>query len=152
VQDRPCYAHGIHSSLTHNIPSCHELECTFPKSLAHLTTTPYACECSGEIKRCNADGFNGISGMGDGSVAAALEPRPTDLTHLRERYTEASPLRHPIAAIAGCQLVRTHGNSAMPVWGEIIEREMKERKIGWPHATTIQRERPIVESVMTLQQ
>jgi hypothetical protein len=27
---------------------------------------------------------------------------------------------------------RAHGNCAMPVWGEIIEREMKERKIGWP--------------------
>jgi hypothetical protein len=39
----------------------------------------------------------------------------------------------------------------MPVWGEIIEREMKERKIGWPHATTIQRVRLIAEYVMTLQ-
>jgi hypothetical protein len=39
----------------------------------------------------------------------------------------------------------------MPVWGEIIEREMKERKIGWPQATTLQRERLIAEYVMTLQ-
>jgi mono/diheme cytochrome c family protein len=73
---------------------------------------------------------HGNSGMGDGPVAAALEPRPADLTHLRERYGEASPLRQTIAAIDGRQPVRAHGNSAMPVWGEIIEREMKERKIG----------------------
>jgi hypothetical protein len=63
--------------------------------------------------------------MGDGPVAAALEPRPADLTRLRERYGEASPLRRTIAAIDGRQAVRAHGNSAMPVWGEIIEREMK---------------------------
>jgi mono/diheme cytochrome c family protein len=94
---------------------------------------------------------HGNSGMGDGPVAAALEPRPADLTHLRERYGEASPLRQTIAAIDGRQPVRAHGNSAMPVWGEIIEREMKERKIGWPQATTIQRERLIAEYIMTLQ-
>jgi mono/diheme cytochrome c family protein len=94
---------------------------------------------------------HGNSGTGDGPVAAALEPRPADLTRLRERYGEASPLRQTIAAIDGRQPVRAHGNSAMPVWGEIIEREMKERKIGWPQATTIQRERLIAEYVMTLQ-
>lgn len=94
---------------------------------------------------------HGISGMGDGPVAAALEPHPADLTRLRERYGEASPLRPTIAAIDGRQPVRAHGTSAMPVWGEVIEREMKERKIGWPHATTIQRERLIAEYVMTLQ-
>jgi mono/diheme cytochrome c family protein len=94
---------------------------------------------------------HGIAGMGDGPAAAALEPRPADLTRLSERYGEASPLRQTIAAIDGRQPVRAHGNSAMPVWGEIIEREMKERKIGWPHATTIQRVRLIAEYVMTLQ-
>jgi mono/diheme cytochrome c family protein len=94
---------------------------------------------------------HGISGMGDGPVAAALAPRPADLTRLRERYGEPSPLRQTIAAIDGRQLVRAHGHSAMPVWGEIIEREMQERRIGWPHATTIQRERLIAEYVMTLQ-
>jgi len=44
---------------------------------------------------------HGISGMADGPVAAALEPRPADLTRLRERYGEASPLRHTIIAIMG---------------------------------------------------
>jgi hypothetical protein len=56
-----------------------------------------------------------------------------------------------MAAIDGRQPVRAHGNSAMPVWGEVIERQMRERKIGWPQATTIQRERLIAEYVMTLQ-
>jgi mono/diheme cytochrome c family protein len=94
---------------------------------------------------------HGISATGNGPVAAALEPRPADLTRLTQRYGDASPLRQTIAAIDGRQPVRAHGTSAMPVWGEIIEREMKERKIGWPEATTIQRERLIAEYVMTLQ-
>jgi hypothetical protein len=40
----------------------------------------------------------------------------------------------------------------MPVWGEIFERDMRGRHIGWPQATTIQQERLIAEYVMTLQQ
>jgi mono/diheme cytochrome c family protein len=94
---------------------------------------------------------HGLSGQGDGPVAAALQIRPADLTRLRERYGESSPLRQTIAAIDGRQPVRAHGNSAMPVWGEIIERDMRERKVGWPEATTIQRERLIAEYLMTLQ-
>jgi hypothetical protein len=39
----------------------------------------------------------------------------------------------------------------MPVWGQVFERELEERKIGWPQATTIQRERLIAEYVLTLQ-
>jgi hypothetical protein len=39
----------------------------------------------------------------------------------------------------------------MPVWGQIFEREMEERKIGWPKATALQRERLIAEYLLTLQ-
>ncbi len=94
---------------------------------------------------------HGLSGTGDGPVAAALQIRPADLTRLRERYNDPLPLRQIIAAIDGRQPVRAHGDSAMPVWGEIIERDMRERKIGWPQATTIQRVRLIAEYIMTLQ-
>jgi mono/diheme cytochrome c family protein len=94
---------------------------------------------------------HGISGQGDGPVAAALQPPPADLTRLRGRYGEQHPLRQAIAAIDGRLPVRAHGASAMPVWGEVIEREMKDQRIGWPQATTVQRERLIAEYVMTLQ-
>lgn len=94
---------------------------------------------------------HGVNGAGDGPVAAALQPPPADLTRLRERYGEAQPLRHIIAAIDGRRPVRAHGDSAMPVWGQIFEREMRQQKIGWPQATTVQRERLIAEYVLTLQ-
>jgi mono/diheme cytochrome c family protein len=96
---------------------------------------------------CHGDG-----GKGDGPAAAALQPPPADLTHLRERYSDSNPLRQTLAAIDGRRPVRAHGNSAMPVWGQIFEREMEERKIGWPKATTLQRERLIAEYLLTLQQ
>jgi mono/diheme cytochrome c family protein len=94
---------------------------------------------------------HGVSGTGDGPAAEALQPTPADLTLLRERYGEPHPLRTVIAAIDGRRPVRAHGESAMPVWGQIFEREMEESKIGWPQATTVQRERLIAEYVLTLQ-
>jgi mono/diheme cytochrome c family protein len=95
---------------------------------------------------------HGDSGQGDGLAAAALQPPPADLTLLRERYGDTYPLRQTLAAIDGRRPVRAHGDSAMPVWGQIFEREMEERKIGWPKATTLQRERLIAEYVLMLQQ
>jgi Cytochrome c len=95
---------------------------------------------------------HGVSGTGDGPAAAALQPPPANLTRLRERYGEQHPLRNIIAAIDGRRPVRAHGESVMPVWGQVFEREMEERKIGWPQATTVQRERLIAEYVLTLQQ
>jgi len=94
---------------------------------------------------------HGVSGKGDGPAAAALQPPPADLTRLGERYGEQQPLRHIIAAIDGRRPIRAHGEAAMPVWGQVFEREMEERRIGWPQATTVQRERQIAEYVLTLQ-
>lgn len=94
---------------------------------------------------------HGVGGKGDGPAAAALQPPPADLTRLSERYGEADPLRQTMAAIDGRRPVRAHGDSAMPVWGEIFERDMEERKIGWPKATTIQQVRLIAAYVLTLQ-
>jgi mono/diheme cytochrome c family protein len=94
---------------------------------------------------------HGVSGTGDGPAAAALQPPPADLTRLRERCGEQHPWRSIITAIDGRRPVRAHGASAMPVWGQVFEHEMEERKIGWPQATTLQRERLIAEYVLTLQ-
>jgi mono/diheme cytochrome c family protein len=94
---------------------------------------------------------HGVSGRGDGPAAAALQPPPADLTQLRERYGEPQPLRQVIAAIDGRRPVRAHGESAMPVWGAIFQREMEEKKVGWPQAMTIQQVRLIAEYVLTLQ-
>jgi len=95
---------------------------------------------------------HGIGGKGDGPAAVALQPPPADLTRLRERYDGQHPLRQTMAAIDGRRPVRAHGDSAMPVWGEVFERELEERAVGWPRATTLHQVRLIAEYVLSLQQ
>lgn len=94
---------------------------------------------------------HGSSGKGDGPVASVLQTPPSDLTRLRERYGGQHPLRGTMAAIDGGRPVRAHGDSAMPVWGEVFERELEERGMGWPKATTLHQVRLIAEYILTLQ-
>jgi len=94
---------------------------------------------------------HGISGRGDGPAAEALQPRPADLTRLRERYGGQHPLRETMAVIDSRRPVRAHGDSAMPVWGEVFERELEEKLVGWPKATALHQVRLLAEYVLTLQ-
>ena len=91
---------------------------------------------------------HGVLGTGEASVAGALPPHPADLSHLRQRYGEQHALHQTIAEVDGRLPVRAHGDSAMLVWEEGIEREMNDQKIWWPQATAIQRERLIAKYLM----
>lgn len=95
---------------------------------------------------------HGVGGNGDGPASEALRPQPTDLTRLRERYGEQYPIRDVMAAIDGRYPVRAHGDSAMPVWGIVFEREMEEQEARWPRQTTLLQARLISEYVLSLQQ
>jgi mono/diheme cytochrome c family protein len=61
---------------------------------------------------------HGATGRGDGPAAAALSPRPADLT----RSTLA--LAELIQRIDGRSAVPAHGTSAMPVWGEVFNEAL----------------------------
>ena len=69
---------------------------------------------------------HGVAGKGDGPAAGAMEPRPNDLTRLRERYGGQHPLREIMSAIDGRRPVRAHGDSDMPVWGIVFEQEKED--------------------------
>jgi len=49
-------------------------------------------------------------------------------------------------------LVLAHGDSAMPVWGVVFEREMEELKAWWPRQTPPLWVRPIADYVLSLQE
>ena len=66
---------------------------------------------------------HGKSGHGDGSVATALTPPPTDLTALRDGVPEL------MRKIDGRQAIPAHGTAEMPVWGEVFEGKL----VGEPH-------------------
>lgn len=65
---------------------------------------------------------HGVSGRGDGAVARFLRLPPANLTRISARNDGAFPADRVARVIDGRQIVRTHGDSTMPVWGPIFAR------------------------------
>ncbi len=64
---------------------------------------------------------HGISGRGDGPVAAALKTRPADLTALARRSDGAFPQNHVRDFVAGVgRTPAAHGTTEMPIWGPLF--------------------------------
>jgi mono/diheme cytochrome c family protein len=87
---------------------------------------------------------HGVGGRGDGPVAGALQPPPSDLTRLD------SDVRDLMRQIDGRRAVRAHGTSEMPVWGEVFEESL----IHEPHRrrTTLMHLRALAEYVRSVRQ
>lgn len=66
---------------------------------------------------------HGLEGKGDGPVSGFLRPRPTDLTQLSKNHNGEFPFADVLRIIDGRATVRSHGDSDMPVWGEILRNE-----------------------------
>ncbi len=66
---------------------------------------------------------HGTSGRGDGIVAPFLDPRPIDLTTIERNFQGPFPKYLVTMAVDGRDTVRAHGNSDMPVWGEVFAAE-----------------------------
>lgn len=64
---------------------------------------------------------HGKQALGDGPVAQYLDPRPSDLTRIRERREGEFPFDEIYRIIDGRQPVPGHGSSEMPVWGEAFK-------------------------------
>ena len=71
---------------------------------------------------------HGVGGKGDGPVAKHLTIKPPDLTQLKKKNKDVFPLDQVMSAIDGSRAVRTHGESKMPVWGEVFEKFDRARK------------------------
>ncbi len=63
---------------------------------------------------------HGTTGAGDGTLAALLKIEPTDLTQFAAANGGIFPFRTVLRAIDGRMTVRAHGDSGMPVWGEVF--------------------------------
>ena len=59
---------------------------------------------------------HGTTGRGDGPVASAFTPPPTDLTRHKASIPDL------MQVIDGRYTVRAHGTATMPVWGEVFEQ------------------------------
>jgi mono/diheme cytochrome c family protein len=64
---------------------------------------------------------HGQAGRGDGVVADVLRQRPPDLTRISLRYGGSFPRAGIFAAIDGRRVVRGHGSTDMPIWGDVLK-------------------------------
>jgi mono/diheme cytochrome c family protein len=71
------------------------------------------------LRYCGA--CHGPGGKGDGIVASILEKKPIDLTQLARRNGGEFPYMRTMQAIDGRTRVPAHGESDMPVWGEVFQ-------------------------------
>lgn len=68
---------------------------------------------------------HGLTGKGEGPVAAALKVGPPDLTAIQQ-VGEKFPFNRVETKIDGEKEVTAHGTSKMPIWGTIFKRTSGE--------------------------
>jgi mono/diheme cytochrome c family protein len=74
------------------------------------------------VRYCGA--CHGPDAHGDGIAAGMLRTKPPDLTRLASRRGGDFPIDLVVKTIDGREMPRAHGAPTMPVWGEILAREV----------------------------
>lgn len=77
----------------------------------------------GQLYRQYCGACHGPRGGGDGVVAPFMDPRPIELTSIKENFGGSFPRYLVTFAVDGRDTVRAHGESFMPVWGEVFSEE-----------------------------
>ena len=65
---------------------------------------------------------HGREGKGNGPAAAALNPKPADLTQFGKRHGGAFSAKDFEDKLAGMAMSPAHGSTDMPVWGPILRQ------------------------------
>jgi hypothetical protein len=78
-----------------------------------------------------------------------LKIKPADLTQLQKRNKGLFPLEKVMATIDGRTRIDAHGESKMPVWGELFEKEAMPQKD--PTAASTAKVKVIADYISTLQ-
>lgn len=99
------------------------------------------------LKYCGS--CHGVEGKGNGVVSRSLKVKPPDLTQLQKKHKGTFPLEKVIASIDGKLHIEAHGESRMPVWGEIFEKQALTQKD--PAATSTAKVKAIAEYIATIQ-
>jgi mono/diheme cytochrome c family protein len=86
---------------------------------------------------------HGASGHGDGPMVEVLRVAPANLTTIAARNKGAFPAEAVHRAIDGRQVVKAHGNAAMPIWGDAF---------GPPASTATGRIRDLVTFLESIQE
>jgi mono/diheme cytochrome c family protein len=92
-----------------------------PVYLAGSTARAETPEKAAYMQYCSA--CHGSGGKGDGVVSGLMRPGPTDLTQIAKKAGGEFPFVKTMQAMDGTATIRAHGESEMPVWGEIFRDE-----------------------------
>ena len=88
--------------------------------------TPLAAQDAGygqSLFKRNCAVCHGSEGAGDGPVAALFERTPSNLRKLAAMNNGAFPFSEVYQSIDGRRDIAAHGNSEMPIWGDLFARE-----------------------------
>jgi len=78
-------------------------------------------ETTGQLQyRLHCASCHGVTGKGDGPVAAALTKKPANLTVLAKDNKGEFPEKQVEAYIDGSETVAAHGTRSMPIWGFVF--------------------------------
>ena len=101
-----------------------------------LACLPIAVSAAGESdpgkqlyqKYCSS--CHGMEGKADGTVAPLMKVKPTDLTQIAKKAGGEFPTQRMMLIIDGSETIPAHGDSNMPVWGEVLQKEAAATSIG----------------------
>lgn len=119
---------GIGSLLVAFVPVVHAAE-------NGVELTPSGLVTSGKLEyRRYCASCHGMSGKGDGPVAAALTKKPSDLTTLAKGNGGKFPSEMVRETVEGTKVVTAHGTREMPIWGRVFLKLPASRVgSGGPH-------------------
>ena len=67
---------------------------------------------------------HGMTGKGDGPLAAALKAKTPDLTQLAKKNAGKFPYLEVLDTIDGTKAIPSHGSKEMPAWGETFQADV----------------------------
>lgn len=74
------------------------------------------------LKYCGA--CHGPEAKGDGIVASFMRVKPADLTQIASRHGGEFSLEQVVKTIDGREMLHAHGEPAMPVWGDVLGKQL----------------------------
>jgi mono/diheme cytochrome c family protein len=92
---------------------------------------------------------HGVDGKGDGTVSRSLKLKPVDLTQLKKNNKGVFPAEKVEVSIDGRTRIGAHGESKMPVWGEVFEKVAVGQKD--PSGASATKVKAIAEYLSTIQ-
>jgi mono/diheme cytochrome c family protein len=105
-------------------------------ALALLATTTAAAQPSklGQREfRNSCAACHGASGRGEGAFGGMMEARVPDLTVLAKKNGGVFPVERVYETIDGTRMMKAHGTSDMPIWGQRYRVEAAKYYVDAPY-------------------